>query len=145
MLSDVAPGQAPDLGWLLAGLVQRVPHTRSALLLSSDGLKKAAHGLDADSADHLAALASGLFSLARSAGQRFGGGGERVRQVVAELDDTLLFVSTAGSNAVLAVLAARGADAGVLGYEMSQLVKSVRPYLATPARQSAVTPSKAVR
>jgi predicted regulator of Ras-like GTPase activity (Roadblock/LC7/MglB family) len=146
MLSDVPASQATDLAWLLNSLVQRVPHTHSALLLSSDGLKKAAHGLDPDGADHLAAIASGLFSLARSAGDRFGSGdGVGVRQVVAELDDTLLFVSTAGSGAVLAVLAGRGADAGVLGYEMSQLVKSVRPYLATPARHSVGVPGNAIR
>jgi predicted regulator of Ras-like GTPase activity (Roadblock/LC7/MglB family) len=135
MLSNVPVGQAQDLAWLLSGLVQRVPHTRAALLLSSDGLKKAVHGLDPDSADHLAAIASGLFSLARSAGGRFGEG-DRVRQVVAELDETFLFVSAAGANAFLAVVAARGADVGVLGYEMSQLVKSVRPYLATPMRHA---------
>jgi predicted regulator of Ras-like GTPase activity (Roadblock/LC7/MglB family) len=133
MLSEAA-GQAATLDWLLAGLVQRVPCTRSALLLSSDGLAKAAHGLDTDGADQLAAISCGLFSLARSAADCFGAGGP-VRQVVAELDDTLLFVSAAGCGAVLAVLAARGVDAGVLGYEMSQLVKSARPYLATPARQ----------
>jgi predicted regulator of Ras-like GTPase activity (Roadblock/LC7/MglB family) len=144
MLSDVPTGRTTDLGWLLTGLVQRVPHTRSALLLSSDGLKKAAHGLDPDSADHLAAIASGLFSLARSAGNRFDGG-EGVRQVVAELDDTLLFVSTAGSGAVLAVLASRRADAGVLGYEMAQLVKSVRSHLATPARPPVNAPDNAIR
>ncbi|AGL18934.1 roadblock/LC7 domain-containing protein [Actinoplanes sp. N902-109] len=125
-----------DLVWLLAGLTERVPDTRSALLLSSDGLRKAAHGLDDDSADHLSAIASGLFSLARSAGTKFGGG-ENVRQVVAELDDSLLFVSAAGSGAVLAVLAGKGADPGVLGYEMAQLVKSVRPYLSTPVRHAA--------
>ncbi|MDG9701302.1 roadblock/LC7 domain-containing protein [Streptomyces sp. DH37] len=136
MVSDAPIGQTTDLSWLLTGLVQRVPHTRSALLLSSDGLVKAAHGLDTDTADHLAALASGLYSLARSAGIRFGSGGE-VRQVVVELDTALLFVSTAGSGACLAVLAESEADAAVLGYEMAMLVKSVRPYLATPARQAA--------
>jgi predicted regulator of Ras-like GTPase activity (Roadblock/LC7/MglB family) len=123
-----------DLVWLLSGLVDRVPHTRSALLLSSDGLRKAAHGLDTDGADHLAAIASGMFSLARSAGAKFGNG-EVVRQVVAELDDSLLFVSAAGSGAVLAVIASKEADPGVLGYEMAQLVKSVRPYLGTPTRR----------
>lgn len=97
---------------------------------------KAAHGLEPDAADHLAALASGLYSLARSAGVRFGDGGE-VRQVVVELDTSLLFVCTAGQGAYLAVLAANEADAAVLGYEMAMLVKSVRPYLATPARQPA--------
>jgi predicted regulator of Ras-like GTPase activity (Roadblock/LC7/MglB family) len=144
MLNNVPAGQAQDLIWLLSGLVQRVPHTRSALLLSSDGLKKAAHGLDADGADHLAAIASGLFSLARSAGSRFGSG-SGVRQVVAELDDALLFVSAAGYGAVLAVLAAREADVGVVGYEMSQMVKSVRPYLATPTRHGVGGSNNAVR
>lgn len=135
MRRNVPAGPAQDLVWLLSGLVERVPHTRSALLLSSDGLKKAVHGLDTDGADHLAAIASGLFSLARSAGVRFGRS-EGVRQVVAELDGALLFVSAAGSGAVLAVLAAKDADPGVLGYEMSQLVKSVRPYLGIPTRHA---------
>lgn len=136
MVSDAPLGLQTDLSWLLAGLIQRVPHTRSALLLSSDGLVKAADGLEPDAADHLAALASGLYSLGRSAGIRFGDGGE-VRQVVVELDATLLFVSSAGQGACLAVLADREADAAVLGYEMAMLVKSVRPALATPARQPA--------
>lgn len=133
MLSDVTPTQAQDPAWLLAGLVERVPLTRSALLASADGLARAAHGMDRTAADQLAALASGLFSLARNVGVHFGAS-EGVRQVVAELDKTLLFVAAAGSGTVLAVLADRGTDAGVLGYEMAQLVKSVRPHLATPAR-----------
>lgn len=133
MVSEAPVGQNTDLSWLLTGLVQRVPHANSALLLSADGLVKAVHGLEPDTADHMAALASGLYSLARSAGVRLGEGGE-VRQVVVELDVSLLFVSTAGQGACLAVLAGREADAAVLGYEMAMLVKSVRPYLATPAR-----------
>jgi predicted regulator of Ras-like GTPase activity (Roadblock/LC7/MglB family) len=138
MASDVPPGQASDLTWLLTSLVQRVPQTRSALLLSSDGLKKHFHGLDNDGADTLAAVASGLCSLARSAGAHFGGG-DGVRQVVAELDDVLLFVSAAGPGAVLAVIASRGADVGILGYEMGQLIKRVPAYLSTPARQPAAS------
>ncbi|MER7999998.1 roadblock/LC7 domain-containing protein [Streptomyces sp. NPDC095613] len=134
MASELPTGHVSDLDWLLSGLVQRVPYTRSAVLLSADGLVRSLHGLDPDSADHLAALASGLHSLGRSAGVRFGGGGE-VRQVVVELDSTLLFVSSAGSGTCLAVLADSEADAAVLGYEMAMLVKSVRPYLVTPLRQ----------
>ncbi|NBM16026.1 roadblock/LC7 domain-containing protein [Streptomyces sp. GC420] len=114
--------------------------TRSAVLLSADGLVKAVHGLETDGADHMAALASGLYSLGRSAGTRFGDGGD-VRQIVVELDTTLLFVSTAGSGTCLAVLADREADAAVLGYEMAMLVKSVRPYLVTPTRQGTPPPS----
>jgi predicted regulator of Ras-like GTPase activity (Roadblock/LC7/MglB family) len=144
MLSNDPVRSAQDLVWLLSGLIERVPDTRSALLLSSDGLRKAAHGLDDDGADHLAALASGLFSLARSAGVAFGGS-DVVRQVVAELQDTLLFVSAAGSGAVLAVIAENTADPGVLGYEMAQLVKSVRPYLGVPVRQPAGNSGSPVR
>ena len=134
MVSDVAPGHESNLSWLLQGLMDQVPHTRSAVLLSADGLAIAAHGLGQDAADQLSAIASGMFSLARTAAVRFGGS-DGVRQVVAELDDALLFVSSAGYGSVLTVLADRETDAGVLGYEMSQLVKSVRPFLATPARQ----------
>ncbi|MDA5284096.1 roadblock/LC7 domain-containing protein [Streptomyces sp. Isolate_45] len=123
-----------DLDWLLGGLVQRVPYTRSAVLLTADGLATCVHGLDADSADHMAALASGLYSLGRSAGSHFAQGAE-VRQVVVELDTALIFVSAAGSGTCLAVLADREADAGVLGYEMAMLVKSVRPYLSAPPRR----------
>jgi predicted regulator of Ras-like GTPase activity (Roadblock/LC7/MglB family) len=140
MASDVPPrGQATNLAWLLSNLVQRVPHTRSALLLSSDGLKKDFYGLSTDDADHLAAVASGLFSLARSAGIRFGQG-DGVRQLAAELEDLMLFVSAAGTGAVLAVLASREADPGVLGYEMAQLVKRVPSYLSTAARQESAAP-----
>lgn len=130
----MAGDEAPDLNWLLAGLVKKVPHARSALLLSADGIKKAYSGLDEDQADQLSAIASGMFSLARSAGAQFGSA-PGVRQVVAELDDTMLFVSTAGSGAVLAVATERDADAGLVGYEMSVLVKSVRPALETPVRR----------
>ena len=135
MASAVPPNQSSDLAWLLSDLSERVQHTRSTVLLSTDGLTRAFHGMDMDSADQLAAIASGLISLARTTGTKFGGN-DGVRQVVVELNDTLLFVSLAGFGSALAVLADREADAGVLGYEMAQLVKSVRPFLATPARSS---------
>lgn len=134
MVSESAPTR--DLSWLLDGLASRVPYTRSALLLSSDGLVKAAHGLERDGADQLAALASGFYSLARSTGKRFDPVGD-VRQIVVELSASLLFVTAAGNGAVLAVLAGREADATVLGYEMAMLVKSARPHLETPARHAA--------
>ncbi|AKG46436.1 Roadblock/LC7 family protein [Streptomyces xiamenensis] len=137
MVSEVPLGPAEtDLPWLLSGLVERVPHARSAVLLSIDGLVTAAHGLESSGADHLAALAAGLYGLARSAGARFGDPGE-VRQVVVEIEHTLLFVSSAGTGACLAVIAAREADPAVLGYEMAMLVKSVRPALGTAPRQPA--------
>jgi predicted regulator of Ras-like GTPase activity (Roadblock/LC7/MglB family) len=128
-------GRADNLTWLLRGLLDRVPRTRSAVLVSSDGLMTAAQGIGRDDADHMAAIASSLFSIARNAGSRFGTSGS-VRQVVAELPDILLFVSSAGAGSVLAVLACTDADAGVLGYEMAQFVKSASAFLGTPARHA---------
>ena len=132
-MSDALPAPESDLSWLLRSLLDRVPHSRSAVLLSADGLTTAVHGLSPDEADHLSAIASGLFSIARSAAAKFGGS-DGVRQVVAELDDTLLFVSSAGFGSALTVLADREADAGVLGYEMFQVVKSASPLLGITAR-----------
>jgi predicted regulator of Ras-like GTPase activity (Roadblock/LC7/MglB family) len=141
-------GYTDRLDWLLQKLLDKVPGARHGLLLSADGLKKAVAstkaehvaGLDDSAADRLAALASGLSSLGRGVGQHFADGGE-VRQVVVELTTAVLFVSSAGSGAVLAVLAGPNTDPGTLGYEMGMLVKSVRPFLATPDRQPMSAPS----
>lgn len=125
-----------DLSWLLTNLVEGVPHTRAAVLLSSDGIKRAVHGLDTDGADHLSAVASGLWSIVRSAGKHFGRG-PSARQVVAELDGALLFVSAAGLGSVLAVLAGPEIDPGVLGFEMNRMIQQVTSNLTTPARNAA--------
>ncbi|TDE54091.1 roadblock/LC7 domain-containing protein [Nonomuraea mesophila] len=136
MLSPVPSNKNPDLAWLLKGLAQEVPAIRGSVLLSSDGLVKAAHGLDRDSSEYLAALASGLFSMARSASDKFDGASE-VRQVVTELKSSRLFLAWAGHNSVIAVLAGGDADPGVVGFEMARLIKAVRPFLHTAPRPSA--------
>src|SRR4051794_39082723 len=135
-MAVVPSNQGSDLVWLLSNLAKRVPRTRSIVLLSSDGLPKASHGLDSNGADQLAAMAAPIWSLARTAGAMFDGS-DIVRQVVLELDHATLFVSSAGFGSILAVLAERDADPGVIGYEMAQLIKSVRPFLATPIRSAA--------
>jgi predicted regulator of Ras-like GTPase activity (Roadblock/LC7/MglB family) len=137
-LSAVSPNQAQDLAWLLRGLGEEVPVIRGSVLLTSDGMLKASDGFDRASAEQLAALASGLFSIARSAGTKFDGGNE-VRQVVAELKSSQLFIAWAGYNSVLAVLAGADADPAVVGFEMARLIKSVRPFLGTAARTAAGT------
>lgn len=137
-MSAVSPNQAPDLAWLLRGLGEEVPVIRGSVLLSADGMLKAAHGFDRVSAEQLAALASGLFSIARSAGARFDNSNE-VRQVVTELKSSQLFISSAGFNSVLAVLAKGEADPAVVGYEMARLIKAVRPFLNTAARRPATS------
>jgi predicted regulator of Ras-like GTPase activity (Roadblock/LC7/MglB family) len=148
MADDGALTHGTDATFLLADLAQRVPQIRSVVLLSADGLKVAAHGLGTDDADRLAAGASSLWAVARSTGEASGSGG-KVRQVVVELAEAVLYVCWSGSGSVLAVLAGRDADASLIGFEIGQLIKSVQPTLATPARQtsgrSADSPRQAPR
>ncbi|MCG3040324.1 roadblock/LC7 domain-containing protein [Streptomyces sp. S1A] len=129
--------------WLIQGLVERNARIRSAALVTSDGLIRAAHGLDdTDTADVLAAIVCGLYSLARGAAARIDAGpgphpdGD-VRQMTVELARTLLFVRAAGVRAHLAVIADRDADPAVVGYETARLVRRVRTHLAAPARTTA--------
>lgn len=123
-----------QLSWLLNGLVERIPQARSALLLTADGLvrSRSVH-LGDDDADHLAAIASGMWSLAGGAGRKFAEGGA-VRQVGVEMEGALLFVGAAGFGTCIAVLTGDAADPGLIGFEMAQLVRSVRPHLETAPR-----------
>ena len=143
MSSDPFSHDPRSLDWVLADFVRRVPHTRAAVLASSDGVLKHRHGLGADDADRLSAIATGLCSLARGVGVLAGDSEGAVRQVVVEHDAGLLFVSAAGQRAVLAVWAGQEADPGVVGYEMAQLVKSIPEHLATPVRPGTPLPGDA--
>lgn len=122
-----------DLAWLLDDLVGRVKQTQHAVLLSVDGLLMASsRGLDRDDAEHLAAVASGVQSLARGAGKRFGGG--PVQQTIIEWKSAFLFVTAAGQGTCLAVLSDADADVGHIAYEMAMLVKRVGQHLSTNPR-----------
>jgi predicted regulator of Ras-like GTPase activity (Roadblock/LC7/MglB family) len=82
MTSDVPAGLGGDPGWLLGDLVGRgAPRTRSAVLLSADGMVAAEHGLGTDDADRLAPLASSLCAIARTVAATFDGK-DQVRQIV---------------------------------------------------------------
>ncbi|SIO91376.1 roadblock/LC7 domain-containing protein [Nocardiopsis sp. JB363] len=123
------------LTWLLEGLLERTPGTRHALVLSRDGLKLChSSGLGTDSADHLAAIAAGLQSLAHGASMEFGDGGGGVRQAMTEFYGGLLFIVEAGQGAHLAVITSDEADAGLVGHNMSELVEQMSEYLTTPTR-----------
>src|SRR5690606_6576663 len=75
------PGGGGELDWLLDSLVQRVAPVQNAVVLSGDGLRIAASsGLAREESDHLSAVAASFQSLARGAGETFGGG--PVRQTI---------------------------------------------------------------
>jgi len=127
------PSGAGQLGWLLDNLVGRVQHVRQALVLSRDGLVVAAsQTVSREDGDHLSALAAGVQSLARGAGQRFAGG--EVRQTIIEMDAALLFITAAGQGTCLAVLTTSDADIGQVAYEMAILVQRTGDHLQVNMR-----------
>jgi len=129
-----------DLDWLLESLLERTPGARHALVLSRDGLKLChSSGLSVDRADQLAAIASGIQSLAHGASAEFGDGTGGVRQSMTEFHGGMLFIVEAGEGAHLAVLSGEAADAGVVGHNMNELVEQIGEYLTTPARHPRAT------
>lgn len=126
--------QNKGLGWLLDELTTRVEHVRHALVLSNDGLVTGTStDLQREDAEHLAAVSSGLHSLAKGSGRHFRAG--NVRQTMIEFDDAVLFVTAAGDGSCLCVLSTADADVGQVAYEMTLLVNRVGEHLGVDARQ----------
>ena len=124
-----------ELSWLLDNFVNQVEHIQQALVLSRDGLVVAAsQGLTRQDGEHLSALAAGVQSLARGAGQRFHGG--EVRQTIIEMEFAFLLVSAAGKGTCLAVLTSADPNVGVVAYEMAMLVRRMGKYLSSDSRYS---------
>jgi predicted regulator of Ras-like GTPase activity (Roadblock/LC7/MglB family) len=125
-----------QLDWLLDDLVQRVAPITKAVILSQDGMALgASRSLNREDAEHLAALAAGFQSLAKGAGSHFGGGA--VRQTIIEMEAGFLFVTAAGSGTCLAVLAGRGADLGLVAYEMAILIRRTGEHIRVGMRAPA--------
>ncbi|MET7773450.1 roadblock/LC7 domain-containing protein [Nocardia sp. NPDC005366] len=123
----------PELDWLLNGLIDRIPGAEHAVVLSTDGLSLAASGgLDRESAEHLAAMASALHSLGRGLGTRFSKGS--LLQTVTELEHGFFVVTDAGQGACLALLADTNADLGLIAYQMNVIVGQVREQLSASPR-----------
>jgi predicted regulator of Ras-like GTPase activity (Roadblock/LC7/MglB family) len=131
-----AKGNGEELGWLLDNLVSRVANVRQALVLSRDGLAVAkSQDMSREEGDRLSALAAGVQSLARGAGQQVGGG--EVRQIFIEMDSAFMFVMAAGEGTCLAVLASAEANLGVMAYEMAMLARRMGVHLTATPRPAA--------
>ncbi|GHH81949.1 dynein regulation protein LC7 [Streptomyces sulfonofaciens] len=122
-----------DLDWLLDGLVGQVAGARHAIVLSDDGLVVSQSGtIERGDAERLAAIATGQQSLARGVDDLFDGGA--VRQVIVELTDLWLFITTAGRGTHLAVVASQDVDAELMSVAMHTLVQQVGRTLGTDHR-----------
>jgi predicted regulator of Ras-like GTPase activity (Roadblock/LC7/MglB family) len=113
-----------DLDWLVTRFVSEVPGAAHAILVSSDGLLMAASAsIPGERGEQLAAVSSGLASLAVGAAHLLGGGG--VLQTFVEMEQGYLMLMSVGDGSNLTVLTQAAADIGQIGHEMALLVDRV--------------------
>jgi predicted regulator of Ras-like GTPase activity (Roadblock/LC7/MglB family) len=117
--------------WLLANFVRGTDGVRDAVAVSSDGLLIAmSEGLDRTSADRLAALVSGLSSLAKSASRNYDFDG--LKLIMIEMKRGFLLVSAIDDGSCVGVIADSKCDIGLVGYEIAVLADRAGALL-TPA------------
>jgi uncharacterized protein len=120
-------------GWLVNDFAERVPGVAHAVVVSADGLMLTASArLPPDRADQLAAVASGLVSLAQGAARCFDAG--PVRETVVEMDRGVMLLMAISDGSCLAVLAAPSCDIGQVAYDVAVLVDRVGQMLTPELR-----------
>jgi predicted regulator of Ras-like GTPase activity (Roadblock/LC7/MglB family) len=142
MISDPEPSPAArNVTWMLDRFVADTEGVERAVGVSSDGLLMAiSPRLSAAEADKLAAMISGMTSLALSASRLLDKGA--LRQVIIELGGGFLLVSAIRDGSCLGVVTAAGSDLGLVGYESAMLVHRVgallTPDLITELKTSVI-------
>ena len=134
-----APANGQTFNWLLANFVRNTDGVRDAIAVSSDGLLIAtSDGLDRAGADGLAAIVSGMTSLARTASRRHDFDG--LKLIMIEMRRGFLLISTIADGSCVGVLADPNCDVGLIGYEIAVLVDRagalLTPALIAEARQA---------
>ena len=113
-----------DVNWLLDSFVRQTSGVEQAVAVSSDGLLMALSAqLRRSDADKLAAMISGLTSLAFSASRLLAKG--PLRQVITEFDHGYLLVSSVSGGSCLGVVVPEDCDLGLVGYEATMLVQRI--------------------
>ncbi len=129
MGTDVLSTDVKNFNWLLDNFVERSAGVCDAVAVSSDGLLMAmSHTLDRAGAKRVAAIISGLVSLAKGSAKAFGW--EPVHQVIVAMDGGYLFVSSISDGSNLGVVANAGCDVGLIGYQTTLLLEKIGALLS---------------
>lgn len=116
--------QVRNISWLLSSFVDNTAEVEEAIAVSSDGLLMAMSSrLERSEADQLAAIVSGLRSLADGAARVSGRG--RLNQAIIEMSQGYLFVTAISGGSCLGVVAGPECDLGAVGYGTTLLVERV--------------------
>jgi uncharacterized protein len=104
--------------WLLDTFTSTTAGVLGAVAVSSDGLLVAVSSIDnRANADRLAAVVSGMASLATGAAHGYALG--LLNRVVVDMSEGYLLISALGSGSVLGVVAERSTDVATAAYEMT--------------------------
>lgn len=110
--------EAKSFNWLLDSFTTNTAGVREAIAVSSDGLLMAKSAIqDHANAERLAAVVSGMTSLAAGAAQwhRLGG----LNRVIVDMTDGYLLITSISAGSVLGVIAERSANLATVAYEMT--------------------------
>ena len=122
MTNNTLSEEARSFSWLLNGFVEKTAGVTDAVAVSSDGLLMAMSStLQRPAAEQLAAIISGMVSLGNGASGCFGFDG--LEQVIVTMRRGFLFVSSISDGSNIGVVAQRGCDIGLVGYQTTLLVE----------------------
>jgi predicted regulator of Ras-like GTPase activity (Roadblock/LC7/MglB family) len=139
-MSDLPQGRAARLDRALGALLSQAPELEAAAVVSYDGLAMASAlplGMDED---RVAAMSAALLSLGEKAAQGLGRGD--LSQVYVEGESGTVFLVSCDDEAVLVAVAAAGAKAGLMLFEVRRAAADIADVLrvAPPAPPVAVDP-----
>jgi predicted regulator of Ras-like GTPase activity (Roadblock/LC7/MglB family) len=110
--------EAKTFNWLLDSFTTGTAGVVEAIAVSSDGLLIAMSAIkDRANAERLAAVVSGLTSLAGGASSWYGLG--PINRVIIDMGEGYLIVTAISSGSVLGVIADRSVNLSTLAYEMT--------------------------
>jgi predicted regulator of Ras-like GTPase activity (Roadblock/LC7/MglB family) len=110
--------EAKSFNWLLDSFTADTAGVVEAIAVSSDGLLIAMSAIkDRANAERLAAVVSGMTSLAGGASSWYGLG--TINRVIIDMADGFLLAAGISSGSILGVVADRSANLSTLGYEMT--------------------------
>jgi predicted regulator of Ras-like GTPase activity (Roadblock/LC7/MglB family) len=122
-----------DFSWLINDFVRKVHGVSHALIMSSDGFPlTASDAMTTTESEQLAAIASGLLSLAGNSARLFNKGS--CEQIIIRLTHGYFLFMGIDSGAGLAVLTGPDCDMKVVAYEMTQFVTSAGHALTPETR-----------
>jgi hypothetical protein len=113
---DTSSSRSSQLDRILSELVVQVPEIEAASVVSFDGLAMASALPEAMDEDRVAAMSAALLSLGERAAEGLGRGA--LSQVFVEGEQGTVFLISADDEAVLVAVAAKGAKAGLMLFEL---------------------------